>query len=97
MKELKGITKEELQTLIDHYEKMGKTFYWSTPANASGRRYEERKNSRDIEFEYDGKKYHVEIAVSCSCRNYYAARTVSVDDEEKKQGLRALKTVLRNV
>lgn len=95
MKELKGITEQGLKELIAHYEQMGHTYFWTPAGNASSRRYEEKKNSRDVEFTADGKEYNVKIVVSCSCKNYYATRTVTVDGEEKKQGLRTLKSLLK--
>lgn len=94
---VQGITKQELQNAIDHFEKMGRTYFWNTPSNASARRREEERNSKSWEFTVDGQSVIASVDVRCSCRNYYATRTITVNGEAKKMMVPFLKKVLKEM
>jgi hypothetical protein len=88
------ITVEELKKCIAHFEKLSDTYFWNPPSNAAGRRAEEKKNSQKWEFEIDGKKVLASVAVSCSCRNYYSIRIVTIGEERKRMMVPFLKKCL---
>jgi len=88
---IEGITKKELQECIDHFEKMGKTYFWNTPSNAAGRRWEEKRNSQTWEYTIDGKKVVADVDVDCTCSNYITHRSVVVDGVSKKMMVPFLK------
>jgi len=70
------IDKETLSTLgeiIDTAKRFRKSYFWSPPFSAHGRRYMERKNTFDtIEWAENGNTYTAEYTVRCSCRYVYA-------------------------
>ena len=91
---IEGITKQEIEECLAHFEKMANTYFWTPPASASSRRYEECKNSRGWFFKVDGVDVAAEVEVSCSCKNYYSTRTVRVGAEFKPQMVRYLKKLI---
>lgn len=94
---IEGISRDELAKAIEHFERFGKTYFWSPPGNASGRRYEEQKNSKEWTFTVNGLPVFASVRVSCSCRNYYADRTVTVGGEDKKMMVPFLKKCLESL
>jgi hypothetical protein len=78
------ITQKELTDCIAHFERFARTYFWTPPSSASSRRSEERRNSREWTFTVDGQPVTASVMISCSCRNYYAYREVTVGDEQKK-------------
>ena len=91
---VQGITKKELTECVEHFEKFANTYFWNPPCNASGRRYEEKRNTKSWSFTVDGKPVTASVEISCSCRNYYAYRSVKVGDENKKMMVPFLKKCL---
>ena len=67
--------RNEILTLINdaiaHHEKFKNAYFFTPPSDASGRRYYEEKNQRQIEFDYNGKKYSYSCYIRCSCKNVY--------------------------
>jgi hypothetical protein len=92
---VQGITVKELTGCIEHFQKFGKTYFWNPPSSASGRRYEESRNSDSWSFTVDGVPVEASVKISCSCRNYYAYRTVKVGEEYKKQMVPYLRKCLK--
>lgn len=88
---IEGINQNQLDDMIAHWEKFASCYFWSSPGSASGRRSEEKRHARDVSFVVDGMAVRYEVEVTCSCRNYYCARTLTVDGDVKKQGLRYLR------
>lgn len=88
---VRGIDRSELDEMIEHWERFAKCYFWSPPSSASGRRSEERRHYRNIDFLANEIVVSYSVEVSCSCRNYYCNRTLIVGGEVKKQGLRYLK------
>ena len=84
--------KNEITEFISHWEKMGKTYFWTPPATAFSRRKFEKENGKKIEFTYEGNHYNCSIEVSCSCRNIYVTRTIKVNG--KALNIRALKKLI---
>lgn len=87
------ISKEQLEDMIAHWEKFASCYFWTPPGSASGRRSEEKRHARDIDFMVDGKYCNYRVEVSCSCRNYYCNRDLYIEGERKTQGLRFLRKV----
>lgn len=88
---VEGISRDQLDDMIAHWERFAKCYFWSPPGSAGGRRSEERRRSRYIDFIVDGMPCIYEVLVTCSCQNYYCCRTLTVDGLVKPQGLRYLK------
>ena len=86
---------EEIREFVEHYEKMGNAYFWHSFNPASVRRWYEEKNTKYLNFEYEGKKYEAGVEVSCSCRHIYANRYVKVNNEKKD--IRELKKVLKSL
>ena len=94
---VEGITAQELNEAITHFERLSNTYFWNPPGSASGRRAEEKNNTRSWDFTVGGKQVKASVTVSCSCRNYYATRVVTVGDVRKKQMVPFLKKCLAAV
>ena len=90
------VTRAQLDDMIEHWEKFAKCFFWSPPGRAIARRAEEMRHYRDIDFMVDGQWVNYRVEVSCSCKNYYCTRTLTVNDEKKAQGLRYLKKLQKH-
>ena len=86
-----GITSAELEGMILHWERFAGCYFWSPPSSASRRRSEEHCNYRNIDFCVDGKPVNYLVSVSCSCKNYYCTRTLTIDGNAKARGLVWLK------
>ena len=93
---IENITEKELKNVLSQFERFVNTYFWTPPACASMRRAEENRNSNIWNFIADGKKVICEIKVSCSCKNYYSSRSISVDGQSKKMMVPFLKTLLKN-
>ena len=91
---VEGITRKELTECIEHFTRFANTYFWRSPGNASSRRSEERRNSKSWSFTVDGKPVTASVEISCSCKNYYSYRSVTVGDENKKMMLPFLKKCL---
>lgn len=91
------ITREELEKAIAHFERFGKTYFWTPPCNAAGRRAEEKRNSKEWEFTVNGEQVIAKVEISCSVRNYYAHRSVTVGEERKKMMVPYLKKCLASM
>ena len=74
---------KQIDDVIDHHETFGRSYFWSPPGSASGRRAMEKKENFDVSFTYDRVFYKYESIVSCSCKNFYYTGTFSVDGEQK--------------
>jgi hypothetical protein len=88
---VKGISRDQLSEMVAHWEKFTNCYFWSSPGSASGRRSEEKRHYRNIDFVVDGVPCNYQVEVTCSCRNYYCERKVTVDGVVKAQGLRFLR------
>jgi hypothetical protein len=95
-RKIEGITETQLEDMIEHWEKFASCYFWSPPGRATARRSEERRHYRDIDFRVDGKPVKYEVDVSCSCKNYYCTRTLTVEGDKKAQGLRYLKKLQKH-
>jgi hypothetical protein len=91
---IKGITKSELGNVLNQFNRFANTYFWTPPQQASSRRSEERRNSNFWEFEVDGQNVSCEIKISCSCKNYYSNRIISVAGENKKMMIPYLKKLI---
>lgn len=86
----------KLHDLIDTAERFRNAYFWTPPANASGRRSYEKKNSiPEFSWEEGGHTYTAEYTVSCSCRNVYASGAYTKDG--KKTTLAAIKNSLKRL
>ena len=92
-----GIEKKELEACLAHFEKMANTYNWKPNTSASGRRYEEKKNSASWSFFVDGKPVIASVSVSCSCRNYYAYRKIMHGDNQIKMMVPFLKKCIASL
>ena len=90
---VKGISANQLDDMIAHWERFASCYFWTPPGSASGRRSEEARHERHIVFEVDGETVSYDVVVRCSCRNYYCDRDLYVNGQRKAQGLRYLKKV----
>ena len=90
---IEGITESRLDEMIEHWERFKSCYFWSPPCNASGRRSEEKRHARDIDFLVDGIPCNYSVQVSCSCRNYYCSRDMTEDGRRKAQGLTFLRKI----
>lgn len=96
VKELKieGISADTLEAIYDHWNRFNGAYFWSPPGSASGRRSEEKRHYRNVDFSVNGEPVNVEIQVTCSCKNYYVSRDVTVDGTRKARGGQFLKKLL---
>lgn len=94
---VEGITRKELTECVKHFEKFANTYFWKPPCDARSRRYEEKRNSKSWSFTVDGKPVTASVEISCSCKNYYAYRTVKAGDENKKMMIPYLKKCLASM
>ena len=78
-----------LRAVLDAHARFKSSYFWTPPSSASGRRRMAADNSRDLNFEYDGRTYSVCQDVGCSCRNVYYKLAVTVDGDRKD--VRAIK------
>lgn len=78
-----------LKDIIATHEKYRKSYFWSSPQNASGRRYMEFDN----EYNIDG--YTIQQKLTCSCRNIYFHTHVYKDGTKKD--IRSLKKLLAKI
>lgn len=63
----------KIEAIVNEAECMKNSYFFSSPANASGRRYYEVKHSHEEITWTDGNNvFTAEYTVSCSCRNVYA-------------------------
>lgn len=83
----------ELKSFIDHWHKFDKCYFWTSPSSASSRRYEEKRQYMEINLTIDGHEIDGEIEISCSCKNYYATKTLYIDGDKKT--IRALNKFLK--
>lgn len=79
-----------LKSIIATHEKYRKSYFWSSPQNASARRYMEF----DLEYNIDG--YTIQQKLTCSCRNIYFHTSV-VDQDGNKKDIRSLKKLLAKI
>lgn len=83
-----------LKSVIAQHEKFKSSFFWTPPCNANGRRSMEKANTREpLSFRFDGRTYHVEQSVDCSCANVYYIFSVTVDGTKKD--IRAIKKLVK--
>lgn len=90
------ITKTELESLLTHWLRFAKCYFWSSPATVSGRRSEEKRSSREVEFQVNGEPVVVKIEIDCTCKNYYCRRSVRVNGDKKAQGATYLKGLIEH-
>ena len=97
LKTLNNKTGKQIITKIGHmesdHEKYQKAYFWSPPANASGRRSMEFKDS--LSFILCDKKYELKQELSCSCKTVYWSNQIFVDGEKKN--IKALKSKLKSL
>lgn len=63
----------KIEAIVNEAECMKNSYFFSSLANASGRRYYEAKHSHEEITWTDGNNvFTAEYIVSCSCRNVYA-------------------------
>ena len=74
---------DELKRFVEHWHKFDECYFWSPPMNASGRRSEEKRNYLSIDIVIDNIRIVGEIRVSCSCKNYYCYKSLSIDGTKK--------------
>jgi hypothetical protein len=85
--------KNEITTIIQDIEYLRShgTYPWS---GASGRRSMEKRYSYQKSLSVNGKQVDVKISTSASCNYTRFSVTVTIDGTEKKQYLRALKSLV---
>jgi len=81
-------TKQAIETYLYLTNHFRNSYFWSPPSNAAGRRSYEEKYS----FSYSCDGIDIDFNVSCSCRNIYVSRNVSVNG--KKTNATGLKKFL---
>ena len=79
-------------SVLDRHERFSGSYFWTPPANASGRRRMELDNSETLRFRFGGEEYSVEQSVDCSCKNIYYRLLVTVDG--KKKDVRAIRKLV---
>lgn len=85
-----------LESIIATAEKFKGAYFFTPPANASGRRsYEEYYSVPFFAFEYNGIEYTCEYRISCSCHNVYAQGIYTRNGN--KTTLTAIKNVLKKM
>lgn len=90
---LEGATLRTLEDFVAQSDKLKGSFFWSPPANASGRRsYEARNGFPRINFIWGKDEYSMEISVSCSCKNIYVEKTILKNS--MKTDVRAIKRII---
>lgn len=89
-----GITKSELNDVLAHFERFSSTYFWTPPAYASTRRREEKRNSQRWEFQVNGEDVEASVEIRCSCKNYYATRTIKVDGSPRRMMVPYLKKLI---
>ncbi|MFA5397603.1 MAG: hypothetical protein WC346_16455 [Methanogenium sp.] len=94
---VQGITVQEMKNCIEHFEKFAKTYFWNPPSSASARRWEEERNTKSWNFTVDEIPVEAKVKISCSCRNYYAYRSVKIGEENKKMMIPFLKKCLSSL
>lgn len=63
----------KIEAIVNEAECMKNSYFFSSPANASDRRYYEAKHSHEEITWTDGNNvFTAEYTVSCSCHNVYA-------------------------
>lgn len=76
-------TLSAIAALIDAADYCRGAYFWTPSGSASGRRYTERKYSRDkIEWDEGGRHYTARFDVSVSCAHVYAAGTYTRDGKK---------------
>lgn len=66
--------RQQAQQVVEHHKTHSRSFFWTPPCNANGRRQEERKKTFTTEIGH----YSYSSNVSCSCKNYYYTGRFSV-------------------
>lgn len=80
-----------LEKLFETAEKFKKSYFFSPPGNANGRRSHEKYHSiPEFTFEESGNTYTCEFVVECSCKNVYAKGKYT------KNGKKTTLTAIRN-
>lgn len=92
-----NISLSTIDNIIAHWEKFAKTYFWHSPSNASQRRDEEARQSKEWDFLHNDIKYHVRIQIRCTCKNYYVERIVFIKGIPQKCGLRLLKKIRKEL
>jgi len=73
----------KVKRALDHHDRYRTAYFWTPPSSAHQRRSMERKDSIDLSFKHDGKKYRYVCVVDVSCKNVYYDGVFSVDGEKK--------------
>jgi hypothetical protein len=72
-----------IDMVIDHHEKWSKSYFWTPPGSASGRRSDEKKNTFEVNIHFDKVLYSYSSDVDHSCKNVYYTGTFELNDEKK--------------
>ena len=70
---------DQLNNIIDHHQKHAKSYFWTPPGGASGRRSEEKRKTFTTQI---GNLFY-SSDVSCSCKNYYYTAIFEFNNETK--------------
>lgn len=77
---------ELLAKIIQNNTKFKNTYFWSSPANASGRRSYKNYNSffYHFYFRYAGATYtiYADFSVTCTCKNIYIDKLYKIDNSQ---------------
>lgn len=72
-------TKNAIRTYLNLNAKFKNAYFWSSPFSANQRRSYEEKNS----FTYEGDGITLNFEVSCSCKNIYINKKITINGETK--------------
>lgn len=64
-----------IKTWMTLSEKFRNSYFWKSPMSASSRRHMEQVNS----FKYEDEHLSLSFSISCSCKNIYVNKSVSID------------------
>ena len=68
---------------LEIHEKYKSAYFWNKLGNASSRRYQEKRDSIEIEFKNGGHVYKFKSDVTLSCRNAYYNGYFYLDGKRK--------------
>ena len=89
-------TINKIEEFISTSETLKNAYFWSSPANAAGRRsMEDRYTIPEFTFTFNKDTYTCELTVSCSCKNVYVSKNITKNN--KKTNITPVKNVLKKM
>ena len=77
--------RSKVEKALAQHDSKKNSFMWTPSGGASGRRYEEQRNTWTVKFRHAGVQYQYNSHVRCSCKCYYYTGAFYVNGERKNR------------